>query len=81
MCCRNDGGRFDAQYQAGCRVLSILLLPLQFVCWLHHHSTKHAWLVVRSSSLHRQHHTGMQNRHAHKVAAHIGLNMHHVVRQ
>ena len=27
-------------------MLGILLLSVQFICWLYHHSAQHAWLVV-----------------------------------
>lgn len=44
--CRNDGSCPDAQHQVGCSMLCICLFPLQSVCWLHHHSAQHAWMVV-----------------------------------
>ncbi len=44
--CRYDGRGVDTQHQAGSCVLGILLLSIQFVCWLHHHAAQHARLVV-----------------------------------
>ena len=44
--CRYDGRGIDTQHQAGSCVLSILLLSIQFICWLYHHAAQHARLVV-----------------------------------
>lgn len=47
--CRYDGCGIDTQHKAGSCVLGILLLSIQFVCWLHHHTAQHARLVVSCS--------------------------------
>ena len=44
--CRHAVCGCDTHIAAGCCLLNLTLLPLQSFCWVCHHSTQHAWLVV-----------------------------------